>query len=145
EFSMENLQTLNTTVENVGIFLANHANELGYDLTPEEAFQAVLGDVQFIFDNELPERVGQLGLTQGQIISLADSAFYIDTLIPAHELAHVFQNRLGETENKMFVQVTMLDEIMDDEGNVIGIEEKPEDQPIEVPAGIPIVAVHYLI
>jgi hypothetical protein len=115
EFSVENLQTLNTTVENVGIFLANHANELGYDLTPEEAFQAVLGDVQFVFDNELQEREGQPGLTQGQIISLGEGAFYSpDTLIPAHELGHIFQNRLGRTKGgeKLAVQITDGDKVV---------------------------------
>jgi hypothetical protein len=142
-FSDKQLQTLNMTVEQVSTYIAGQAAAAGYDLTPEEAFQIVFGNVEFISDPMLDE---QLGKTEGQTIRLRPSALdIVDTLVPAHELAHIFQNRLGETENKMFVQVTRFVEIIDNEGNVIGIEEKPEDQAIEVPASTPIVAVHYVI
>ncbi len=98
-FTEEQLVVLSDTVETIADQLSGEYL-CAPSSTPIEMFRTVFGRVQFQFD---PNPNANEGLTQMEtddglaIVNLPASVFFTNTRVPAHELGHVFHNRLGRT------------------------------------------------
>ncbi len=157
-FHEDQLAVLRDTVETIAEQLAE-AYPCTPSSTPTEMFRTVFGRVQFRYNSD-PNATQ--GLTQMEtdtglaVVNLPASVFFAGTRVPAHELGHVFHNRLGRTAENTTATLYVVEVSSGEEthhevrvvypGDTLELNEQQEHvvYRIEVPENTPTVMALYL-